>query len=237
MDSDLIIIVQARYSSSRLPGKMLLPIAGITLIDRVMDRLLAVRNVKGVIVATSDDPTDDILCRHCDKASYPVFRGSLNNVADRFSCLLKQENAAAFVRISGDSPLVDPALISRCVDIYRVGDFDIVSNIVSRSFPKGQSVEVVDSKTFLAALPRITSIHDIEHVTQFFYRRPAEFKIHSVTREPALGDMQLSVDTLEDAHMIERIIKRIVKLGGRSDLETIVRLRRQLDDEGAARRC
>lgn len=200
-----LVLVQARCGSQRLPGKVLRPLAGRPMIAHLLERLGACREVSGVAIATSDIAADDPLAGFAAGAGVPCFRGAHDDVAGRLVAAADAFGAAAFVRISGDSPLLDPALVDRLVRLFRDRAPDLATNIRVRSFPKGQSVEVVDRAVLSRLLPDLDA-HEREHVTPRFYARPQDFRIASLESGHAWGAIQLSVDTLEDFRRAERLL-------------------------------
>lgn len=203
---DLIpVIVQARTGSTRCPAKVMRAVAGKRLIDYTLDALEHCRGARPLIVATSDDPLDDALAAHCAARGAPVVRGPLLDVAGRFRCVLERFPVRAFVRISGDSPLIDHRLVDRAVQMYRDEGPDMVSNVVERTFPKGQSVEVIDSGVFLDAECRMTEAADREHVTPWFYRRLSDYRILSVTTDAAEGETSMVIDTEDEFRRFRKV--------------------------------
>lgn len=196
---DLIpIIVQARTGSTRCPAKVMRTVAGRRLIDYTLDALEKCRAGRPLLVATSDDPLDDALAAHCTARMVPVVRGPLLDVAGRFRKVLEGFPVDAFVRVSGDSPLIDHRLVDKAVQIFRQEHPDLVSNVVERTFPKGQSVEVVRSCTFLKAEAEMQDPADREHVTTSLYRQPERFRIVSIEAEENQAETSMVVDTEED---------------------------------------
>ncbi|MDF1720166.1 MAG: NTP transferase domain-containing protein [Minwuia sp.] len=196
---DLVpIIVQARTGSTRCPAKVMRPVAGRRLIDFTLDALERCRAARPMIVATSTDPLDDALAAHCTARHVPVVRGSLDNVAGRFRDVLDRFPVAGFVRVSGDSPLIDRRLVDAAVEKFRETGADLVTNVFPRSFPKGQSVEVIRTDVFLAAEAEMTDASDREHVTPWFYRSPERYKIVNIEAQSGDGEASMVVDTEED---------------------------------------
>lgn len=199
------IVVQARMSSRRFPGKVLAALAGRPMIDHVLERCARALNRDAIVLATSVDASDDRLARHVAGAGYAVYRGDLADVVARFQGCVAQYPCEWFVRISGDSPIIDPALIA-AVARQRDDAYDLVCNVQKRTFPSGQSVEVVRTRAFVALDPSGLSDEEREHVTTAFYRRPG-FRVRNVeSRDPALGHQHLSVDTEQDLRGIEALI-------------------------------
>ena len=175
-----------------------------SVLESVVCRLRMVRELNDVVVLTSNETSDDIICSECERIGVRWFRGSLQNVALRFHDFLEQSSDAAFLRVSGDSPLIDPILIKNGLDIFAQGNFDIVSNVYPRSFPHGQSVEILRAQVFQNSFPRFRGAHR-EHVTTFFYEHPTEFRIGSFRAHQDFSRVQLSVDTAEDLRIINHL--------------------------------
>ena len=151
----MLCIVQARMSSKRLPGKVLMKIQGKTLIERVVARVSKSKYLTKIIVATSKNKTDLPLRKLCHKKKIECYSGSLTNVANRFLEVLNKFNSKSFLRISGDSPFIDPYLIDKCLIKFNTNNYDIVTNVLPRTFPIGQSVEIVKSSVFKKNLPKM----------------------------------------------------------------------------------
>lgn len=201
------IIVQARMSSERLPGKVLRKIAEKPMLDYTLERVFLAVGCDGVIVATSLEASDDPTAAFCAQRGVRCFRGPLENVAARFIGAADQEGFDAFVRVCGDSPLIDPAVITAAIEIFRDGEFDLVTNTFPRSFPKGVSVEVVRVSSFRDAYARMGEPADREHVTRYLYRNSEQFRIQNfLHRSGDRSDAQLSVDTPEDFLLATRMI-------------------------------
>jgi spore coat polysaccharide biosynthesis protein SpsF len=221
-------IVQARMTSQRLPKKSLLDVNGKPLLQYILERLEKCSSLKTVVVATSSDSSDDPIAEFCKRLGIECYRGSLMNVAERFDVVAKAFSLSGFVRLSGDSPLLDHALIERAIDIFKKGDWDLVTNIQTRSYPKGESVEVCRSITFAETLSQMTSDEDREHVTKYHYRNPDKFKIYNFEMEENHGTLQLSVDTATDLKAITSILSLMTKPHWEYRLEEIIQLHHQL---------
>ncbi|MBL0348785.1 MAG: NTP transferase domain-containing protein [Elusimicrobia bacterium] len=207
-------LIQARTSSRRLPGKVLRPLAGRPLIFRVVDRARRAAGIDGAVVVTSTDPTDDALAAVCAENGVPLERGDLRHVARRLAEAAARRGLDAFVRVNGDSPFLDPLLIAEAVRVFRDGAWDVVTNVFPRSYPPGQSVEVVRSSALEKAVGQMTDPEDAEHVTRFFYAHPGGFRLRNLTcPDPAPG-ISLCVDTPEDWPRAEWIAARLDAGGG-----------------------
>ena len=204
------IVIQARYSSHRLSGKVLRPLLGKPLLGWLIERMQLVAEASSVIVATSTGADDDAVEQFAGQAGAAVHRGPLDDVLARFLGAADAHGLDVAVRVSGDSPLLDPALVS---EVLRLGggDVDLVSNVVERSYPKGQSVEAIAVPALrkVAALAREAA--DREHVTPYFYAHPREFRIRSLQCETPAPEVRLCVDTAEDFAVIERIASAMTR--------------------------
>lgn len=216
-------VVQARMSSARLPGKVLSPIAGKPVLDYVLERLDRSDALDTVAVATSVEASDDAVAKHCERLGVPVHRGPLENVAARFAEAAERFGLDAFVRVTADSPLLDQRLVDRGVALFQAGvraggrakGHDIVTNVFPSTFPSGQSVEVVSSEAMRTALGEMNEPDELEHVTLHFYRHPERYEIENFTSQTDEGgddgELDMSLDTEEDAALIEAMIARMDK--------------------------
>lgn len=200
-------IIQARMSSARFPGKVLRDLEGKPVLAHVVSRLRRSRELDGVFVATSTDSEDDPVAAWCVSAEVPCHRGSLDDVAARFAQVVSGEGLDAFVRISGDSPLIDPDLVDDFVRRLRSRRLDVVTNVFPRSFPPGQSVEVVAGDAYARALALMEGPDDREHVTPVLYRRAETFEIENVTLDPPRRDVHLAIDDADDLARCERLLQ------------------------------
>ena len=206
---DYKVLVQARMTSSRFPGKMLVDLGGRPLIDHVLSRAQGSCPSGQVVLLTSDDPTDDPLVEYVSNTlDVTIFRGELDNVYNRYLAYLDSSWCDWFVRISGDSPLVDPDLIRKMVRMVNE-KYDLITSILNRTFPAGQSVEVVNARSFVELPNNMLTKEDQEHVTRYFYRNRDLFKILSVvTDDVSIGKRRFVVDTPEDLLSIEDTLAR-----------------------------
>ncbi|OGR89184.1 MAG: hypothetical protein A2992_10010 [Elusimicrobia bacterium RIFCSPLOWO2_01_FULL_59_12] len=207
----LAAVIQARYSSTRLPGKVLMQAQGKPLLGFLIERLRLSRKVRTLILATSDQPEDDALEAFCTEQNLLCYRGSLKNVARRFHEACQHFQLDAFVRVNADSPLIDPRLLDRAVDLFEQEAPDVVTNIQNRTFPKGESVEMVKVPAFQRALSGMSKPEHFEHVTAYFYERPELFKILNFTSGGAYNDIRLTVDTRDDFLTFTSILQQMTR--------------------------
>ena len=198
-------------SSRRLPGKVLMPLAGKPMLGWMIERLEHCDALDGLCVATSAEASDDAVATYCATCGVVCYRGELDDVARRLLRAADTMRADAIVRISGDSPLLDASVVSDAVALYRRALPDLASNVVVRTFPKGQSVEVLNVNTLRAALPDFDGAGDNEHVMTYFYGNADRFRIASLQRDANASTIQLSVDTAEDFARVARLIGRFTR--------------------------
>ncbi|HEX4069917.1 MAG TPA: NTP transferase domain-containing protein [Planctomycetaceae bacterium] len=225
-------IVQARMSSRRLPGKSLCPLGGKPMLQYVLESLMQLDELSGTLVATSTDTSDDPIAEFCERFAVPCFRGSLDNVAERFLEAARTHTFAAFVRVSGDSPLLDPRLVTRAIDLFRESDADLATNVFPRTYPAGMSVEVVKTESFERLVPKLSEPDDREHVTSFFYRNAADFQIASFVREVPRRDVHLAVDAPEHFEFVARLVRSMNRPHWDYAVDDILRLCDELQVSG-----
>ena len=174
----------------------------------IINRIKLSKKVKKIAVATSTDKTDDKLVYFLKKNKINYKRGSLKNVALRLYGLAKKEKVKYFLRISGDSPLIDPKIIDRAIILFsKKKNFDIITNVFPRTYPSGQSVEIIKTKLLKDYLPSM-NLFEKEHVTAFFYSNSKKFNIINFKNNNIrryIKNKKLSVDVKSD-------IKKILKL-------------------------
>jgi spore coat polysaccharide biosynthesis protein SpsF len=197
MGIEIALVIQARMSSSRFPEKVLSPLCGTPMLLWTINYCRKIN--LPLFVLTSTDYSDDQLVGVLEKNDVNYHRGSLENVISRYLSFMREHQVKKVVRISGDSPLISPDVISKVIaQDQEYADADLTTNIFPRSFPKGQSVEVIPRKSLELVIDRNLSESDIEHVTPYFYANSKEFKINNLDNGEDLSFINLSVDTKED---------------------------------------
>ncbi len=223
----MLAIIQARMSSQRFPGKVLQPLANRPLLGWTVERLQQATQLSAIVLATSDIATDDPVADYGQSLGIEVHRGPLEDVAARFCRVVTARQADAFVRVCGDSPLIDPTLVDQAISIYADQSCDLVTNVFPRSFPKGQSVEVIRSSRFLAVWSQVP-FSEREHITQVYYRAPEQFRIINFSSSLNTASVQLSVDTVEDFQIMKRLVEQ--SEGNPGGWQELVALKHQLDE-------
>jgi spore coat polysaccharide biosynthesis protein SpsF len=197
MGIEIALVIQARMSSSRFPEKVLSPLCGTPMLLWTINYCSKIN--LPLFVLTSTDNSDDQLVGMLEQNDVSYHRGSLENVISRYLSFMREYQVKKVVRISGDSPLISPDVISKVIaQDQESADADLTTNVFPRSFPKGQSVEVIPRKSLELVSDRNLSESDIEHVTPYFYANSKEFKINNLNNDEDLSFINLSVDTKED---------------------------------------
>jgi spore coat polysaccharide biosynthesis protein SpsF len=225
----LAVVSQARMTSMRLPGKSLRVLhAGRSVLQLHVERLQHCERPDLVVVTTSTDASDDPIAELCERLGVEVHRGPLEDVARRFYDVVERFGLDAFVRVTGDSPLLDQGLVDEGIDVFREGGHEIVSNIRPSTYASGQSWEAVDAVAFRAAYPDMSEPEHFEHVTNFLYSHPERFHFRNVRKEPDEGAINLSVDTEEDAALVEAILARMERPHWEYRYDDVMRLYREV---------
>jgi spore coat polysaccharide biosynthesis protein SpsF len=202
----VVAFIQARMSSRRFPGKVLAPFRGQPIVRHVIGSVTSALPSVPVVVATSVDASDDPLAAYLSSIGIPVFRGPLTDVFRRFRNCLDMFPCDWILRVSGDSPLLDPRILKAVVGRVSkpVEGVDVVTTIFPRTFPSGQNAELIRTEAFRAIDMGALTDHDREHVTPCFYRHPDRFGIVNVSSgSPSLATLRLAVDSPEDLERLE----------------------------------
>ena len=203
----MIVIIQARMNSSRFKQKVMYEVKEKPLIWYVINSIKKSRKIKKIIIATSKNKTDDKLCYYLKKNKISVFRGNLNNVAERLYSLASKLKLKNFIRISGDSPFMDYKIIDRAINIHRKkpSKYDLITNIFPRTFPRGRSVEIIKTNSLKKILPFINK-DEKEHVTKFFYKNKEQFCIKNFKANKK-NLSNLAIDTKKDLEKLRNRFK------------------------------
>ena len=194
----ILAVIQARMSSTRLPGKVLKDVLGQAMVVRQLERISRSKLIDQIVVATSVEKSDDPLAEVIETAGYKVFRGSLDDVLSRFQTLRKDLNPTHIVRLTADCPLTDPEVIDGIIEQHIATGVDYTSNVIDRTFPRGLDAEVFT----VAALDRLSELDlsddEHEHVTLGFYKRQGEFTLTNFAGSANNSHLRWTVDNPED---------------------------------------
>lgn len=203
----IIAIVQTRSGSSRLPGKVLEGLAGQPMLARVVNRTRRAKTLDTVVVATTTQSADDIIVRLCKERDWPYFRGSEEDVLDRYYRAAVAFKADTIVRITSDCPLIEPEIIDRVVNEFLsyYPEAQYVTNALIRTFPRGLDVEVMSFDTLRKAWQEDDNPAWREHVTTYVCHHPEKFKIRNIINDKDYSYMRWTVDTVEDLAFVRKI--------------------------------
>jgi spore coat polysaccharide biosynthesis protein SpsF (cytidylyltransferase family) len=204
-----LAILQARTSSSRLPGKVLRPILGEPMLFRQIERIRRARRIDRLIVATSIDRSDDVLASECAIRDIECTRGSLTDVLDRFVCGARAYGPDIVVRLTGDCPLADPELIDAILVRFEVGDLDYLTNADPPTYPDGLDVEAMKFSGLLVAHHEAKLPSEREHVTSFLRAHPERFRLGNLRSPHDLSAMRWTVDEPQDFEFVSAVYEGI----------------------------
>ena len=205
MTAPTLALIQARMSSSRLPGKVLEPLQGVPLIVYMARRAARAKRLDGVVVVTSTDRSDDPLVDTLETAAVQVFRGDLHDVLRRYAEAAAAHGAAEIVRLTGDCPLIDPAVIDRVIDARRASGADYSSNVDPPTFPDGFDTEFFTRETLDRANRCAKLPAEREHVTLWMRTKAAGLRRTNVLALADLSNLRLTVDYADDLEVIRQI--------------------------------
>ena len=205
----MLAVLQARMSSSRLPGKVLRPILGQPMLALQVERLRRARGLTGLVVATSTATDDDAIEALCQQIGAGCFRGSLDDVLARFLGALDAAGGPkTFLRLTADCPLADWSLVDRCIEAHQATGADLTYTSEGWTFPKGLDVEVCETAALVEAGREARDPYEREHVTPYIYRHADRFTLHSLTRDPPLR-YRWTVDTPEDFAFVSAVYQAL----------------------------
>lgn len=209
LNNNVLCLIQARMSSTRLPGKVMREVNGKSIISVMVNSLKQSQHITKIIVATSDNPNDNIFVEHLIENKIDYFRGSENDALSRFYFAAKQENPDYIVRITGDCPLIDPYIVDQVIEQILIQKKDYCSNVEQRTFPRGYDTEVFTFKTLETMFHESKNNLEKEHVTLFINNNPDLFNIQGITasQNKQHPEWRICVDTEKDFQLISKIFE------------------------------
>lgn len=217
-------IIQARMSSTRLPGKTLMNLAGRPLLSHIVDRVAASEAVDQVVLATSDAPADDVLAEWAAKVGIFCYRGSEMDVLGRYYGAARACGAKIIARVTADDPFKDPAILDRVVRHLQERKLDFAYNNKPPSFPEGLDTEVFTYEALEEAVNLAQDPFEREHVTQYFYRHPERFNQENIACDYQLSHLRWTIDTAADFRMAQVVYERLYMEGKIFLMEDILSL-------------
>lgn len=209
----MYVFIQARMSSRRLCGKVLKKIGKKAILERVITNIKLSNKIQKIVILTSKNKSDDVIVNFCKRNKITYFRGSLNNVAKRFYDCANFYDQKYFARISADSPFIDYKILDKMISIFKKYNqkFDIYTNVFPKTFPKGQSIEIINANIFNFLFKKKIKKCFLEHITSFFYKNSNKFKIFNFRSNKNFSKYNLCIDTKNDYNFFKRKIKKINK--------------------------
>ena len=203
-------VILCRYNSSRLPGKILKEIHGTLILQRIINRLDLINNTE-IIVATSDQDTDQPIEDFCEQNGIQYYRGSLNNVSQRFNNAALSIDLDYAIRINGDNLFINIENIEVMLEDVKSNPIDFYSNVKGRTFPYGMSVEILKTSFYNALLPSLNNDYYQEHVTIYLYENDdiGRRKYFYNNKHPEMQGIRLAIDEEKDLHLAEKILTNL----------------------------
>jgi spore coat polysaccharide biosynthesis protein SpsF (cytidylyltransferase family) len=219
-------IIQARMTSTRLPGKVLMKIEGKPTLWHVINRLKFSKKLNDIILAIPDTKENSVLEEFAKDNAIKFFRGSEKDVLSRYYETAKKFKVDVIVRITSDCPLIDPRIVDLVIKKHLNSNVDYTSNTLERTFPRGLDVEVFNFEAFRRVYKEAKENYQREHVTPYIYEHPDIFKLQNVEAKGKLKhpELRLTVDTKEDLQLIREIYKYLYKPGKIFYVEEIINL-------------
>jgi len=207
----VVAIVQARMGSTRLPGKVMMDICGKSVLLHIIDRLKACELLDDIVIATTVSNRDDVIFDAVSNYDEIIglFRGSEENVLERYYLAAKKFNADIVVRVTSDDPLIDPSVIDGVIREFLSNNCDYVSNSLNKTFPLGLDAEVFSFKALETAWNEAKKDYEREHVTPYIIENPDKFKLLNVANDIDLSNLRWTLDTKDDFEFIDAIYERI----------------------------
>ncbi len=205
----IVAIVQARMQSSRLPGKVMMKILGKPMLALQLERIVRCQKIDKLVIATSNQQADDPIAELCEALSVACFRGSLHDVLDRYYQAAERYAAKHVVRLTGDCPLTEPAVIDNTIDIHLAEDRDYTSNFHPACFPDGLDIEIFRFEVLKVAWERAKLPSHREHVTAYIYQHPDLFNLGNYIQSPDRSNLRWTVDEAEDFEFVTHIYEAL----------------------------
>jgi len=215
-------IIQARMGSSRLPGKVLMPILGRPMLALQLERVQAARLVDQVVIATSGHPSDQAILDFAQEHDVFCLRGAVDDVLDRYHQAAKRTQSDHIVRITGDCPLIDPAVIDAVIRAHVHDENDYTANVNPPTFPDGMDVEVMTFAALNEAWSYADKPSEREHVTSYFRRDLSHVQMGNIAHDTDLSDLRVTVDEAVDFEVVKAVFEGLIAQGLTFGLSDIV---------------
>ena len=211
-DQQVLVIIQARMVSSRLPGKIMLPICNKPALQVMIERLNPLREIYKVIIATTNDGTEAPIIKLCRQLDISYFKGDPVNVLQRYyeaARAFNAKNSDIIVRLTSDCPLIDPQIVKKIIRFFQSNDFDYASNTLKTTFPNGFATEVFSYNNLRIAYENAAERYEKEHVTPYFYlTHKSEYKLGSYIDQNDNSKYRLTLDEEADIKAIQEVYNK-----------------------------
>jgi spore coat polysaccharide biosynthesis protein SpsF len=230
--SRIVATIEARMGSTRLPGKVLKPAVGKPMLELMVERLRRVPSLDGIVIATTVNPADAAIADLAQRLGVGCHRGSEDDITARLLGAAGEHAIDILVETTGDCPLIDPASIERCIEVYCASGVDYVSNILERTYPIGMDTQVFSAAVLADVARRTNDPVEREHGSLFIYRHPEIYSLKNVSAPVEFTDprLRLTLDTPEDYALISRIFDDLYPAKPAFDLADIMALLRAHPD-------
>jgi spore coat polysaccharide biosynthesis protein SpsF len=209
-------------ASTRLPGKILMPLGSMPILGRLVERVRHIKYPCHLIVATTTNSMDELIVQWCRSMSVAHHRGSELDVLERYYEAASLAKCKTVIRITSDCPLLDPALIDQAIETYLGANVDYLSNMHPPTWPYGMAVEIFSFDALRDAQHEAKDPSEREHVTPFLYRRPERFKMKNLENPVDLSHLRWTVDTPEDYSLVTKLFEAAYAHDPHFDLRTLI---------------
>jgi len=222
----IVATIEARMTSTRLPGKVLMPLAGKPALERMVERVKRSKYIDYIVIATTVNVADSPIVELADKLNVNCFRGSEMDVLGRVLGAAQSVNADIIVELTGDCPLMDWRVVDRGIEEFLENTSDLACNVAKRTFPDGFDVQVFPTKILAGVATTTDDKLDREHVSRYIYHHPEKYKIHNwePTEENCWPDLRVTLDEQEDYDLINKIFEILLKSNEDFTMEDVINL-------------
>jgi len=209
----VVASIEARMGSSRLPGKVLMDIEGKPALTRLLERLQRCQRVDEIVLATTDNDTDDVLADWAGNNNVCCYRGSEKDVLNRVVCAHRETKSDIVIEVTGDCPLLDPEVIDMGVDTFFSNNCDVVNNLVKLSFPQGIDLQIFSLSLLEDVEKKIDDPAVREHVSLYFYENPEKYNLLTlIAPQRWYGPkLRFQLDYQEDLEFIRTVYKSMIE--------------------------
>lgn len=221
---NIVAIIEARMSSNRLPGKVLMTLAGEPVLAHIVRRAKTIHSLSQVVIATTTNPRDDAIVAFAQSEEVAVFRGSEKDVLGRVFSAARAFDADAVLELTGDNPILDCKLAGQLIRIFKTNQFDLVTNNFKRTFPMGVDMSMVSMNALSRSASEAKEEEDREHVLRFIHQRPRLFSIYNSEAPPEMlwPSLALTLDEADDLCFLSRVFEDLFPVDPMFGLDKVI---------------